>query len=83
GIANGIAGFCEYIFIKRLPRDLAAFCKRPITIFVEAYRKIEGKKGSVSNPEPELATIIPAGVSVLFAIGFLFILAFVFTMLFM
>ncbi|MBW2650361.1 MAG: Na(+)/H(+) antiporter subunit D, partial [Deltaproteobacteria bacterium] len=38
GIANGIAGFCEYIFIKRLPRDLAAFCKRPITIFVEAYR---------------------------------------------
>ena len=82
GIANGIARFCEYIFIKRLPEDLSAFCKRPITIFVEASRKIEGRRGSVSNPEPELATTIPVGVPVFFAIGFLFILAFVFIMLF-
>jgi len=49
---------------------------------VEAYRKIEGKKGSVSNAEPELVTITPVGVSVVLVIGFLFILAFVFTMLF-
>ena len=82
GIANGIARFCEYIFIKRLPEDLSAFCKRPITIFVEASRKIEERRGSVSNPEPELATTIPVGVPVFFAIGFLFILAFVFIMLF-
>ncbi|MBW2598970.1 MAG: Na(+)/H(+) antiporter subunit D [Deltaproteobacteria bacterium] len=82
GIASGIAGLCEYIFIKRLPKNLAAFCKRPITLFVEAYRKIEGKKGSVSNAEPELVTITPVGVSVVLVIGFLFILAFVFTMLF-
>jgi len=50
GIANGIAGFCEYIFIKRLPRDLAAFCKRPITIFVEAYRTADNHiRGSLQK----------------------------------
>jgi len=82
GIANGIAMVCEHIFIKRLPEGLAAFCKKPMTIFVEAYRKIEGKKDRASGPEPELATTIPIGVSVVFAVGFLVILAFVFTMLF-
>ena len=82
GIANGIAMFCEYIFIKRLPKDLSAFCKRPISIFVEAYRRTDAAKGQKAPAELELATVIPAGVSVLFAIGFLFILAFVFIMSF-
>ncbi len=82
GIASGIAGFCEYIFIKRLPEKLSAFCKRPIGIFMDASRKIDGEKVGSSASEPELATTVPAGVSVLFAIGFLFILAFVFIMLF-
>ncbi|MBW2544758.1 MAG: Na(+)/H(+) antiporter subunit D [Deltaproteobacteria bacterium] len=81
-IASGIAIFLDYIFIRLLPAKFAAFSKRPISILVEVYRKIEGKKSSVSGPEPELTTVIPAGVSVVFAIGFLFILAFGFTMLF-
>ncbi|MEA2014889.1 MAG: Na(+)/H(+) antiporter subunit D [Thermodesulfobacteriota bacterium] len=82
GIAAGIARLCEYLFIQQLPRLLAAFAKRPIGIFVDAYRRAGGEKIRTSASEPELATTIPAGVSVLFAIGFLFILAFVFTMLF-
>ena len=81
-IANAIATCCEYVFIKRLPKDLAVFSKRPVTILVDAYRKLGGKKERASGPEPELATTIPAGVPVIFAIGFLFILAFVFTVVF-
>jgi len=82
GISNGIARFCEYLFIQQLPRLLATFVRRPIGIFTDFYRKTNGEKVPASASEPELATMIPAGVSVLFAIGFLFILAFVFTMLF-
>jgi len=82
GIAAGIARLGEYLFIQQLPRLLAAFGRRPIGIFADAYRKMSGEKVRASTPEPELATTIPAGVSVLFAIGFLFILAFVFTMVF-
>jgi len=82
GIAAGIARLGEYLFIQQLPRLLAAFAKRPIGIFTDFYRKTNGEKTHASASKPELATTIPAGVSVLFAIGFLFILAFVFTMLF-
>ncbi len=82
GIAAGIARLGEYLFIQQLPRLLAAFVKRPIGIFMDAYRRLGGEKSGASAAEPELATIIPAGVPVLFAVGFLFILAFVFTMVF-
>jgi len=82
GIAAGIARFCEYLFIQQLPRHLAAFVKRPIGTFTDVYRRTGGEKVPASASKPELATTIPTGVSVLFAIGFLSILAFVFAMLF-
>jgi len=82
GIAVGIARLCDFIFIQSLPRLLAAFVKRPIGIFADFYRKTNGEKVCTPASEPELATTIPAGVSVLFAVGFLFVLAFIFTMLF-
>ncbi len=82
GIAAGIARLGEYLFIQQLPRLLAAFVKRPIGIFMDAYRRLGGAKTGGTAAEPELATIIPAGVPVLFAVGFLFVLAFVFTMVF-
>ena len=82
GIAVGIARLCDFIFIQNLPRLLAAFVKRPIGIFADFYRKTNGEKVCTPASEPELATTIPAGVSVLFAVGFLFVLAFIFTMLF-
>lgn len=82
GIAAGIAMLGEYLFIQQLPRLLAVFVKRPIGIFMDAYRRFGGEKTSASAAEPEFATLIPAGVPVLFAVGFLFILAFVFTMVF-
>jgi len=80
GIAMGLATVFESIFIKFLPAKLAAFVKRPIGTFTGGASKAIGKKETAV--EPELATIIPAGVPVLFAVGFLFILAFVFTMVF-
>jgi len=82
GIAAAIARVCDYIFIQFLPRHLAAFARRPIGTFMDAYRKTGGDKGPASAAEPELVTTTPAGVPVMFAIGFLFVLAFVFTMLF-
>ncbi|MDD5722820.1 MAG: Na(+)/H(+) antiporter subunit D [Syntrophales bacterium] len=82
GIASGIARLGDYIFVQRIPRYLAAFAKRPIGILMDAYRRANGGKIRASASEPELATTVPAGVSVLFTIGFLFVLAFVFTMLF-
>ena len=82
GIAVGIARLCDFIFIQSLPRLLAAFVKRPIGIFADFYRKTNSEKVCTPASEPELATTIPAGVSVLFAVGFLFVLAFIFTMLF-
>ncbi len=82
GIAAVIARVCDYIFIRFLPRHLAAFARRPIGTFMDAYRKTGGDKVPASAAEPELVTTIPAGVPVMFAIGFLLVLAFVFTMLF-
>ena len=82
GIAAAIARVCDYIFIQFLPRHLAAFGRRPIGTFMDLYRRTGGDKGSASAAEPELVTTTPAGVPVMFAIGFLFVLAFVFTMLF-
>ncbi len=82
GIASGIANIFEYIFIRFLPQKLADFCRRPVSAFADIYRRSNGSKMGASSSDPELVTTIPAGVSVLFAIGFLFILAFVFTMLF-
>ncbi|TFG90668.1 MAG: Na(+)/H(+) antiporter subunit D, partial [Syntrophobacterales bacterium] len=56
GIAAGIARLGEYLFIQQLPRLLAAFAKRPIGIFVDAYRRTGGEKAPASASEPELAT---------------------------
>ncbi|MBN2398483.1 MAG: Na+/H+ antiporter subunit D, partial [Deltaproteobacteria bacterium] len=82
GIAAAIARVCDYIFIQFLPRHLAAFGRRPIGTFMDLYRRTGGDRARASAAEPELVTTTPAGVPVMFAIGFLFVLAFVFTMLF-
>jgi multicomponent Na+:H+ antiporter subunit D len=82
GIAAWIARVFDHLFIQSIPRYLAAFARRPIGTFADAFRRAHGEKPGTPVSEPELVTIIPAGVSVLFAIGFLFVLAFAFTMLF-
>jgi len=82
GIAAWIARVFDQLFIQSIPRYLAAFARRPIGTFVDTFRRAQGEKPGTPVSEPDLVTIVPAGVSVLFAIGFLFVLAFAFTMLF-
>jgi multicomponent Na+:H+ antiporter subunit D len=75
-IASAIARFCDYLFIQRLPRLLSAFCKNPISGLLRSNptSSADSKRGA----KPELVNIMPAGVSVLIAVIFLYLLAFIF-----
>jgi multicomponent Na+:H+ antiporter subunit D len=82
-IAGGIARLCERLFIQLLPRSLALFSKNPITGLLQAYMRIEERSnpsphGSTEGAKPELVNILPAGVPVLIAVVFLYLLAFIF-----
>ncbi|MEA3471182.1 MAG: Na(+)/H(+) antiporter subunit D, partial [Thermodesulfobacteriota bacterium] len=83
GIAGGIAGFCDYLFIQRLPRVLSAFSKNPISGLIQGYMKIDARGNPSSSDskrgaKPELVNIMPAGIPVLIAVIFLYLLAFIF-----
>ena len=86
GIAMGIARLCDFLFIQRLPHNLAILSKAPISALVRIYSKIE--KGTLpagsssAGAKPELINLIPAGVPVMISIIFLYFLAFVFIMSF-
>jgi multicomponent Na+:H+ antiporter subunit D len=73
GIASAVARFCDYLFIQRLPRVLSAFSKNPISGFIRS-NPTSGSTGA----KPELVNIMPSGISVLIAVIFLYLLAFIF-----
>jgi len=78
-IASSIAGGMDFIFIRTLPSKLARFSKEPISSIVHQYgrsRRTSSQSSAVARPET--TTLVPAGVPVLVAIAFLFILASVF-----
>ena len=83
GIAAGIANFLNYIFVKRLPENLAAFSKKPIIGLMDMYMSATGKENPgakclIGERKPELVNLVPAGVPVLIAVAFLSLLAFLF-----
>ncbi|MBN2178559.1 MAG: Na(+)/H(+) antiporter subunit D [Deltaproteobacteria bacterium] len=83
GIASGIARFFDYLFIQRLPRILSAFSKNPISGLIQGYMKIDARSNPSSSytkreAKPELVNIMPAGIPVLIAVIFLYLLAFIF-----
>ena len=83
GIAAGIANFLNYIFVKRLPENLAAFSKKPIIGLMDMYMSATGKENPgakclIGERKPELVNLVPAGVPVLIAVAFLSLLAFFF-----
>ncbi|MBN2283844.1 MAG: Na(+)/H(+) antiporter subunit D [Deltaproteobacteria bacterium] len=83
GIASGIARACEYVFIRRLPRGLALFSRTPLTTILSLYNRIESsQRCGEQRAKPELVNVLPAGIPVMIAVIFLYVLAFVFIMTF-
>ncbi len=83
GISMKIAQMCDFLFIKYLPEKLGEASRKPIISLIGLYYKTVGKdtaplEGYSENPKPETVNLIPAGISVLFSVFFLLLLAVIF-----
>jgi len=83
GISMKIAQICDFLFIKFLPEKLGAISRKPIISLIGLYYKTVGKntaplEGYSENPKPETVNLVPAGISVLFSVFFLLLMAVIF-----
>lgn len=83
GISAGIAGVCEYLFIRLFPVKLAAFSKKPISTLMGSYGEEHSAVDDPASghPIPETTNFVPSGVPVLIAVAFLSVVAVIYMVL--
>jgi multicomponent Na+:H+ antiporter subunit D len=86
GICDGVGRACEKVFIRVVPAQLAALAQKPVTTLVEFYYKAYGGKVpnefKTSPNKLETMNLLPAGITVLLALVFLAVFAFIFSGIF-